>query len=496
MKTIQFLALCILFCTLQVHSQGILQPEWTLLRSSNMPNGNAEAWAINSDSSGNLIWGVNEDMPGFFEYMDALILKLDTDKNILWTDTAITGQYAQQSFNLKITDSLVYAGGRSCSSLGTDNCDALFFTTTINGITGWNTVWDGGFGYEEIDGIALEPDGIYTTGWSAGDGYGLEVLLMKLDYSGNIIWQNTWGSPGLRDDHQDGHIVVDDSAIYISGLYSGSPVLGWDGRALLAKFSKINGSLIDSTTYGRNDYWINAENALSMATDGTYLYVTGYTTPSPGNWDLFAAKFDKNLNQLWYTTWGGAEAESARAITTSSDGSVYIGGVTKSFGSGEEDVVLLKYKSDGELQWVKTWGAEKDDHTLDIHINDSYLFLTGKTNSFHPNQKWDAILLKILIDSASTIYNQPLKNVGSLRLYPNPAGQHTTLTYFLKKNENISISLVDIFGQTLEEIVINEARKRGKHTQIISLPVEYPPGIYTIVLSTSTTRMQAKLIKR
>lgn len=477
-------------------SQDMLEPEWTLLQSSSLPNGNAEAWAISGDQNGKLYWGVNQDLPSLFKYMDVLVIKLDTEKSIIWTDTAFIGQFSQQSYNLKVTDSIVYVGGRACRLFGPPKCDVLFFNTnTKTGETGWITTWDGGFGYEEINGIALEPEGIYTTGWSAGEGTEIEVLLMKLDYSGGIIWQKTWGSPGAKDDHQDGQIVVDDAAIYISGLYSGSPVQGLDGKALLAKFSKVDGTLIDSLTYGRNDTWPNAENALGMTSDGTYLYVTGHTTPSPDNWDLFVAKFDKNLNQLWYTTWGGPDVESARAIVLSDDGSLYIGGTTKSYGVGDQDVVLLKYSTDGDLKWFKTWGGEFADHTLDIYINDSYLYLTGKSNSFHPSQNWDALLLKILIDSTSSITYPAITDYNTLQISPNPVDQQTSLTYTLPENDIISISLVDVLGKTVETIVNKELQVKGKHTQIINLPADCTPGLYLLVLSTPTSRMYTRLVK-
>ena len=273
-------------------SQSVLVPKWSLIESSAITNGNAEAWAIGSDKSGNLIWGVNKDAPGFFEYMNAFVYKLDKDKNLIWMDTSITGQFAQQSYNLKVTDSLIYVGGRTCRALGIDSCDVLFFNTDLaTGKTGWDFVWDGGYGYEEIDGIALDDDGIYITGWTTGNGSEYDVLLMKINYSGNLIWKKTMGSNPNRGDHQDGHIVVDDSIIYISGLYDGSPGLGWQGRALLAKYDKNNGDLVDSFTYGRQDAWVNAENALGMTSDGTHLYVTGYTTVEMNNWDIFVAKY-------------------------------------------------------------------------------------------------------------------------------------------------------------------------------------------------------------
>lgn len=423
-------------------SQEQLTPEWHKIISSPIAIGNAEAWAIGADDN-NLYWGVNMDMPGFFQYMDALLYKLDKNGNEVWIDTAVAKTFAQQSYNLKVTDSLVFLGGRTCNAANTDSCDALFFTSnTSTGATGLEFIWENGYGYEEIDGIHLEEDGIYLTGWSAGNGTKVDLLLMKIDYSGNVIWSNVWGSGTERDDHQDGHIVVDDSIIYVSGLWDGSPTLGWDGKALLAKFKKTDGSLVDSLTYGRDDIWFNAENALGMTSDGTYLYTTGYTTTSGNNWDLFLAKFDKNLNQIWHTTWGGTEAaETARAIEVAPDGSIYLGANTESYGSGEMDIALVKFDNNGNLLWYKLWGDTLKDQTLDIYLDRTDLYMTGKTTSFHSAKKWEALLLKINLNKITS--SNLLNNSKPMTVYPNPSRDNFYVD--LDKSEAI-VELFDAKG--------------------------------------------------
>jgi hypothetical protein len=390
------------------------------------------------------------DMPGFFQYKDALVYKLDDNGNQIWVDTAYAGTFAQQSYNLKVTDSVIYVGGRTCRAIGIDSCDALFFTTDANtGVTGWDFTLDNGFGYEEIDGIAIESDGIYLTGWTEGNGSEIDALLVKIDYSGSIIWQTTWGVSGARDDHQDGHIVVDDSMIYISGLYNGSPSLGWDGKALLAKFDKTTGNFVDSVTYGRDDVWFNAENALGMTSDGTDLFITGYTTTSGNNWDILLAKYDKNFNQIFYTTWGGGSTESARAISLDNNGNIYIGGLTESYGAGESDVVLLKYNPLGNLEWYKTWGDTLHDQTLDIYIHNENLYLTGKTKSFHPTEKEEALLLKIKIDSTTSILQQEVLQ-DNYTIYPNPITNKAILKFSNINSDVYTLSIFNISGKKVQ----------------------------------------------
>lgn len=52
-----------------------------------------------------------------------------------------------------------------------------------------------------------------------------------------------------------------------------------------------------------------------MATDGTDLFITGYSTPYAANdWQIFVAKYDKQLKQHWIKTCGGNGSETARGI--------------------------------------------------------------------------------------------------------------------------------------------------------------------------------------
>lgn len=423
-------------------SQVSLNTIWEKFEPSLISNGNSEAWAIGTNSAGEIFWGVNKDMPGIFQYMDALLFKLDVNGNQIWVDTGYAKLFAQQSYNLKVTDSNIYVGGRTCRALGIDSCDALLFnTSSVTGDTDTNFIYDAGFGYEEIDGISLDTSGIFLTGWTKGSSSEMNALLIKIDYSGNIIWQNTFSSPGAKDDHQDGHIVVDDSVIYLCGLYNGSPLLGWEGKSLLAKFDKTTGNLLDSVTFGRSDVWTNAENALGMSTDGTYLYLTGYTTSSLNNWDIFVAKFDKNLNQKWLKTWGGPSTESARAITVN-DGIIYIGGNTESYGQGGVDMALVKFDTAGNFIEYNLWGDSLDDQILDLYMDGTKLYITGRSNSYNTSNDHEAVLLKIETNPTSSVFNIN----KDFKIYPNPFNQKITLNNSsLHKKYNIMI--YDVLGK-------------------------------------------------
>ncbi|MFQ5629013.1 MAG: hypothetical protein ACE5I1_09655, partial [bacterium] len=337
-------------------AQDVLQPEWIIRKTSPVASGNAEAWGIDFDSKGNLYWATNQARPGFLQGLDVVFYKLDQDGNEIWqTPTIYAGQHNQQIYKVTATDSIIYLGGRNCTQFTLDPdlpfCDMLLLAVdTATGDTLWATTWDRGFGYEEADGLVVQSDGIYVSGWSVGDNTDTDMGLMKLNFNGEIVWTNAWGTTDR--DHQDGHSVVDDSVIYAAGLMGGPVNPGlclikdYNGKAVLAKFSRENGEYLDHLAFGRSDPWCNFENALGMASNGLRLYVIGVTAIASDDIQIFLKAFDKNLNMIWETEWGGSDAEAARAIAVGADGSIYVGGNTKSFGAGDpEDLSATQARS-------------------------------------------------------------------------------------------------------------------------------------------------------
>lgn len=463
---------------LSLPAQEVLIPEWTFVRSSPVNGGEGEAWGIDADNAGNIYWAPNLTQPGIFQGLDVLLYRLDADSNEIWaTPTVYADLHAQQTYIVTLTEDVVYLGGRDCFEFTLDPnlpfCD--MFVLAVNPSTGdtlWSTTWDQGFGYEEVDGLVIEDDGIYVTGWTRGDTTGMDIALLKMDLNGEVLWSNTWGTE-MRE-HQDGHIVIDDSIIYVAGLYGGSEIGGpcllpdLDGQALLAKFSKDDGSYISHTTFGRDDSWCNFENTLGMASDGNFLYLTGITTVANNDNNIFIAKYDKNLQQMWLRNWGGPATETARAIAVGEDGNIYIGGNTDSFGAGGVDAVVLKYSPEGDLLNAKTWGSSADDQTLDIEIQGNLMYLTGKSKSFNSNDNYDAYLLKIDLESQLTAIDAPAVTPGLFSLaqnYPNPFNPTTQIGFRLSYFGNVDLKIYDVQGK-LVKTLINENRQAGEYSVV------------------------------
>ncbi|MFB6306637.1 MAG: hypothetical protein ABEH43_06565, partial [Flavobacteriales bacterium] len=95
--------------------------------------------------------------------------------------------------------------------------------------------------------------------------------------------------------------------------------------------------------------------------DGNYL-ITGTTTSwGAGGSDIFLMKFNADGDTLWTKTYGGSGDETGGDIIQASNGDLIIVGLTKSFGSGSNDVLMIRTDSVGNEKWSKTYGGGDDE---------------------------------------------------------------------------------------------------------------------------------------
>jgi hypothetical protein len=251
-----------------------------------------------------------------------------------------------------------------------------------------NNTW-GGYNYDFGRDLVIDTENnIYVTGTTESFGAGYEdVILVKYDINGTQIWNKTWG--GFNDDKAHKMTIDKQDYIYIVG-YTSSYGIGTDDVAIL-KFDK-NGNKIWNYTWGG----ANSDRAFDVRFDGNnYLYITGYTVSfGPSSFNLFLLKYDLDGNKIWNRTWGGDGQEEGLGLGIGNDGYIYVNGYTKSFGNGLNDIVILKYNSNGDLQWNYTWGSQYSEYGQDLVLDSSNNIYTGGYVYYNTTAKANIILLK------------------------------------------------------------------------------------------------------
>ena len=101
---------------------------------------------------------------------------------------------------------------------------------------------------------------------------------------------------------------------------------------------------------------------VQQTNDGGFILI-GYTVSfGSGSADIWLIKTDVKGNQQWSKTYGGKGNDQSRAAQQTSDGGYIIGATTQSFGSGGDDIWVIKTDASGNIVWQKTFGGTNQDH--------------------------------------------------------------------------------------------------------------------------------------
>jgi hypothetical protein len=345
-----------------------------------------QAWGVDTDSQENVYVAAYMQKPPNQLFYDMVIYKFSAEGKELW-HTQWGGDLQEKAFIVTISEPYVYIGGLVNTEIALTETDMAVLALDMNtGKVLWNFTWGQGFGYEEVDGLVVDGDYIYISGWTTGEKTSGDMAVLKLDKEGKLIWAKTWGTDGF--DEADGQMVVDKNAIYVSGRINATNLL-FGGDSVVVKFSKENGEYLTHKSWGGTNF----DDGLGMTSDETYLYVVGLTLSFGNGGQIFLLKYDKDLNLVWQQLWGGTKGESARAVEVDSDNNILIAGSTSSYGNGEDDIVLLQYNPEGVLNWYQVWGGSLKDAVHGLAIDGNFAYLAGNTNSFSKGQD-DALIIK------------------------------------------------------------------------------------------------------
>jgi len=267
-----------------------------------------------------------------------------------------------------------------------------------------NIEWVRQFGtnlFDEGLAVAKGPSSVYVTGHTVGvfPGQPLasqgkpDVFLTRYDEQGNAIWSRQFGS--TEQDHGTG-VVVDLTGVYVvgwtEGALPGQSFLG-DYDAFIRKYD-FNGNVLWTRQFGT----VAQEQAFGVATDGTGIYVVGYTqgglapgTPANPGEDAFIRRYDANGNEVWTKQFGSPSGDAERALGVATDATgIYVAGTTGGdlAGSiGNQDGFLRKYDSSGNAIWTRQFGTNSTDDVFAVAAGAQGIYVGGDTVADFPGQK-------------------------------------------------------------------------------------------------------------
>lgn len=245
---------------------------------------------------------------------------------------------------------------------------------------------------------------------SPGNGY-TDIWMVKLDSSGKILWDRTYG--GIGSDNLHAITATPDGNFLLVGSTS-SPKMSDKSQSAIKPETengwliKINsiGLILWEKTYGRTaggDGFL----CILQAPNGGY-YLGGYTRSITASRksrsydaDFWLVKVDVEGNQEWEKTYGGIDHETLNCMAFSKNKkSILLGGSTKSPKSrgkstdllGLYDIWLVNVSLKGKLIWDRSFGGEDMEEIATIYSSPSsgWIFAghsrsnPGKTKTLPP----------------------------------------------------------------------------------------------------------------
>ena len=271
-------------------------------------------------------------------------------------------------------------------------------------------IWDKTYGGDKEDIgegiIESENNTFVVVAGTFSYGKGGDVMLMKINSDGEVIWQNNYGG-----DKFEGLRVYDGNSV--SGRHlTKTPNGGFLVSGSMGVFkTDSSGSLL------WNYSGVGGASAARQAVDGSVI-VTG-PGASGGTGDLYVVKInsddvsestDNTTTSTWTKQLGTSSGDEGTGVTTDSSGNIYVTGYTTgdldgNTNSGSGDIFLIKYNSSGTKQWTKQLGTSSSDEGWGVTTDSSgNIYVTGYTyGGLDGNTNMGGECVKVGLDSTGTL---------------------------------------------------------------------------------------------
>ncbi len=310
----------------------------------------------------------------------------------------------------------------------------FFSVSSSNSAEYWDVTYGGSYD-DFVSSIQQTTDGGYiVAGTTNSFGGYYDVWVLKLDETGNVSWQKTYGGTTDGDYASSIQQTTDGGYIVTGRTFSFGPGISafW-----ILKLDSV-GNVLWQKTYGGNGR--DEASSIRQTTDGGYV-VTGYTESfGAGRENFWVLKLDETGNVSWQKTYGGNGRDGATSIQQTTDGGYVVLGYTYSFGAGYEDLLVLKLDETGNVSWQKTYGGGSTAEypsSIQLTTDGGYVVVTPRSK--------DYLILKI--DSFGNIQWQ--KTYGGRDWESASSIQQTTDGGYIvatSYSEDYHILKIDSFG--------------------------------------------------
>jgi hypothetical protein len=194
---------------------------------------------------------------------------------------------------------------------------------------------------------------------------------------------------------------------------------------------------------------------------------------------LFLTKTDTDGNPEWIHRFTSQFVDQwAEAIIPANGGGYVIAGTTGTYLYGT-DMLLVKVNDDGDIVWQKNYGSDVDERAYDVvQTSDGGFVLVGYSTA-HQGVGAEWYIVKTLPDPdlATPEPSLSLPQQFTLSAFPNPFNPATNLTFSLPQSNHVSLSVYDMGGRLVKNLLVNQLYSAGEHRFTFDASA-LPSGIY------------------
>ncbi len=234
----------------------------------------------------------------------------------------------------------------------------------------------GGDGFDRGMYISTASDnGYIVCGYTKSFGDSYDMYVVKTDLNGNRQWHRNYGGTKM----EIGWSIIE---LKNKGyLLHGSTTKDSTNDDIYLLRLDETGNIIWQKTYGNEKY--ERTTQLLQTSDNNYLLI-GQRTIDSTNIDSYILKIDTTGNLLWEKTFGGPKIERTFYGAEAMNGDFFISGLMLPYKNNKADILLMRISSNGELRWTKTYGEENVHdiaHSFCLNKNKKTFTLTGYIES-------------------------------------------------------------------------------------------------------------------
>ncbi|MFN3404868.1 MAG: hypothetical protein ACK40G_12285 [Cytophagaceae bacterium] len=257
---------------------------------------------------------------------------------------------------------VVSAGYTESPGYNADGKDVLMFKVNSSGGLDWNFIYKGEGDQEVKNVIETTDEGFVLVGYTTNAGSGKDILVMKTDKEGGILWQKSIGTAG-EDEAMDvvERVFANDTAYAITGFVNGT------GKDLFILIISKSGNINNFFRYaGTGD---DIGTSIALIPGGSDFILGGYTNSTgSGNYDVFMINTDWDGSGFGGNFYNSGFDDFAHDISVDQLGltNYYsVVGSTKNT-SGNLDMFYFAHRGDGELYWNRRYHSTEDEELYRI----------------------------------------------------------------------------------------------------------------------------------